>query len=147
MLNVSRTYSIATLAFALITTIPAGLLFFVGIMRLSVVHIMFWGAVIAIVWGLYYGIRAKNKFSFWASLILISLLWILLLGRTIMRIHFVIENGGMERADGDGSPLAFLIGLLGEQLFFVPACFVLLTGWFQVLTMRRTKSGDGQALA
>jgi hypothetical protein len=64
-----------------------------------------------------------------------------------MQIHFVIENGGMERADGDGSPLAFLIGLLGEQLVFVPACFVLLTGWFQVLTMRRINSGDEQPLA
>jgi hypothetical protein len=43
----------------------------------------------------------------------------------------------MERADGFGSPLAFLIGLVGEQLFFLPLCFSILFG---VLAIRGFKN-------
>jgi len=129
MLNVSQPYSIAVLAFASITSIPAVFLIFVGLVLPSAKHIMFWGTVLAIIWGLYYGVRKKSKLSFWASLVMISALWVLLLARTMMRIEFVVENGGMDRADGYGSPVAFLIGLLGEQLFFIPACFVVMIGY------------------
>ena len=40
-------------------------------------------------------------------------LWIF---QTIRRIGFVLREGGMERADGNGSPVAFLLGVVGEGL-------------------------------
>jgi hypothetical protein len=132
MLSVSRPYSIALLAFASITSIPEVFLFFVGLVLPSAGHIIFWGTVLALIWGLYYGVHKKSMLSFWASLIMISALWVLLLSRTMMRIEFIIENGGTDRADGYGSPVAFLIGLLGEQLYFIPACVVVVIGWLQV---------------
>jgi hypothetical protein len=43
------------------------------------------------------------------------------------RVQFIFENGGMEPPDGYGSPLAFLIGWISEQLFSsVPALSLLL---------------------
>ncbi len=59
---------------------------------------------------------------------LVNLFWWPLLAQTIMRIGFVIENGGMERADGFGSPLTFLLGLVGEQIFFVPLSVAMIAG-------------------
>ena len=51
-------------------------------------------------------------------------LWIF---QTIRRIGFVLREGGMERADGYGSPLAFLLGVVGEGLILgLPAILLLL---------------------
>ena len=48
--------------------------------------------------------------------------------QTARRIIFVIVNQGMDRADGGGSPLAFLLGLIGEQAFFLPLTFAMIFG-------------------
>lgn len=49
--------------------------------------------------------------------------------QSIRRIGFVIREGGMERADGYGSPLAFLIGVVGEGLSLgLPAIFLAAIG-------------------
>jgi hypothetical protein len=45
----------------------------------------------------------------------------------VLRSAFMVENGGMEGPEGRGSPLAFLIGLVFEQLVFsIPAACLLL---------------------
>jgi hypothetical protein len=50
-------------------------------------------------------------------------LWIF---QTIRRIGFVLREGGMERADGYGSPLAFLLGVVGEGLILgLPAILLI----------------------
>lgn len=47
--------------------------------------------------------------------------------QTIRRIEFVIRERGMERANGYGSPLAFLIGVIGEGLIFaLPAILLIM---------------------
>ena len=95
---------------------------------MSLTHLGFWGGMLATWWGAYIYLRKGSKRAFWLSFGLTNLFWWPLLWRTEQRIIFVIENGSMERADGYGSPLAFLIGVVGEQLFFWPLCFAMLFG-------------------
>lgn len=43
-----------------------------------------------------------------------------------LRLSFMDRNGGMEGPGGHGSPLAFLLGLVSEQVIFtLPALFLL----------------------
>ncbi|MES1166758.1 MAG: hypothetical protein ABUL68_02035 [Pseudomonadota bacterium] len=52
------------------------------------------------------------------------------------RIVFMIVEGGMERSDGMGSPLAFLFGMVIEFLFLgLPA--LLLAGFVRCRTLRQ----------
>ena len=54
-------------------------------------------------------------------------LWII---QAVRRIEFAVREGGMERADGFGSPLAFLIGVVSEGLILgVPAVILFLITW------------------
>jgi hypothetical protein len=134
-----KRYCAAFLLFAILASLPAGFLFLVGISKPSITHVLFWGTVLLVMWGSYLGIRQNKKIIFWLSLLPTTALWLLLLARTVQRIQFVIENGGMERADGYGSPLAFLVGLIGEQLFFLPCSLVVIFGWlivYQILSNR-----------
>ena len=48
--------------------------------------------------------------------------------RLFERVYFISTNGGMERADGYGSPLAFLIGLSFELVLFIPMVCLFLVG-------------------
>lgn len=48
--------------------------------------------------------------------------------RLFQRVVFVSENGGMERADGYGSPLAFVVGLSFELMLFIPLLFLFVVG-------------------
>ena len=70
-------------------------------------------------WLIYEGVKRNNILAFWFILLL----------QTTNRIFFIMENNGMERADGQGSPLAFLMGMIIELLFFIPLCFVVSFGW------------------
>ncbi len=117
---------------ALIISFPSLFLFVVGIMKLSFTHLAFWGGMLVLWWGVYLYLRQGTKLAFWLSFGLVNLFWWPLLWRIGRRILFVLENGGMERADGHGSPLAFLIGLVGEQLFFLPLCFSILFGFLAI---------------
>lgn len=79
-------------------------------------------------WFSYWNLRRAAKRSFGIAFLLINLVWWPLLVRTVQRVRFVLENGGLEQADGYGSPLAFLIGLAGEQVFFLPLTVTLFLG-------------------
>jgi len=50
--------------------------------------------------------------------------------RLFQRVVFVFENGGMERADGYGSPLAFIIGLSFELVLLIPLLCLFLVGFW-----------------
>jgi hypothetical protein len=113
---------------AIIISLPSLFLFSVGVVNMSLAHLSFWGGMLALWWGMFFYLRKESKRAFWLSFGLINLFWWPLLWQTIQRIVFIIENGGMERADGYGSPLAFLIGVIGEQMFFLPLCFAMLFG-------------------
>jgi hypothetical protein len=126
-------YRKSLLVTSLIISIPSLFLFGVGVIKLSLTHLVFWGGMLVLWWGMYFYLRQGTKLAFWLSFGLVNLFWWPLLWRTGSRVLFVLENGGMESADGYGSPLAFLIGLVGEQLFFLPLCFSILFG---VLTIK-----------
>ncbi|WNZ25370.1 hypothetical protein HJG54_22630 [Leptolyngbya sp. NK1-12] len=137
-----KRYRTAFLLFAILVSVPAAFLFLVSISKLSIPHLLFWGAVLLVVWGSYLGIKQNKKITFWLSLLPTTALWLLLLARTVQRIQFVVANGGMERADGYGSPLAFLVGLIGEQLFFLPSSLVVVIGWLIVYQSFSTRSSS-----
>ena len=68
--------------------------------------------------------RYLPKLALWVLAAMLGSLWIF---QSIRRMGFVIKEGGMERADGYGSPLAFLIGVVGEALILgLPAVFLLI---------------------
>ena len=90
-----------------------------------------------IIWILTYTYLKKQTYiAFILSYSLVNILWIPLLYRTINRILFIFENGGMERADGFGSPLAFLLGIIFEQIFFIPLTILWISGFYFILFKR-----------
>ncbi len=66
-----------------------------------------------------------------AALALIAVPWSLVVTQTVWRVEFIIREGGMERADGLGSPLAFLTGWIVELSFvFIPLTIIAArVGW------------------
>lgn len=132
---------------ALIVSVPSLFLFGVGVMKLSFTHLAFWGGMLLLWWGTYFYLRQGTKLAFWLSFSLVNLFWWPLLWRSVSRILFVLENGGMERADGYGSPLAFLIGLVGEQLFFLPLCFSIILGALAIRGFNKSMQPTAEALA
>jgi len=90
-----------------------------------------------IIWILIYTyLKKQTHRAFILSYILVNILWIPILYRTINRILFIFENGGMERADGSGSPMAFLLGIIFEQIFFIPLTIVWIYGLYFILFKR-----------
>lgn len=125
-------YRKSILATTLVISIPSSFLLFVGLANLSLSHLVFWGSMLALWWGSYLYLRNGSKRVIWLSFGLVNFFWWPLLWRTGSRVLFLVNNGGMERADGYGSPLAFLVGLVGEQLFFIPLCFSMIFGVFAI---------------
>jgi len=83
-------------------------------------------------------LKKQTQKAFIVSFILVNILWLPLLYRTITRVLFMFENGGMERADGYGSPMAFLLGLIFEQIFFIPLTILVMSGLYFILLKRKT---------
>jgi len=121
-------YKIAFLISVLLISLPSAFLVVVGVVNLSATHILFWGGMLFLWWFAFWNLRRGVKRSFRLTFLLVNLFWWPLLARTAQRVLFVLENGGMERSDGYGSPLAFLIGLVGEQAFFLPLTATLFFG-------------------
>jgi len=90
--------------------------------------------IIAAIWIFFTAAFLFNKkFGYWGSFACLLIPWVYFGHKTIRRIVFIIENGGMERADGYGSPVAFLIHAIFEQYIFIPATFFII--W--LFTQRR----------
>jgi hypothetical protein len=123
-----KDYKIAFLISALAISLPSAFLVVVGVVNLSATHILFWGGVLFVWWFAFWNLRQGVRRSFGLTFLLVNVFWWPLLARTAQRVLFVLENGGMERSDGYGSPLAFLIGLVGEQAFFLPLTATLFFG-------------------
>jgi len=126
-------YRIAFLISAILISLPSAFLVVVGVVNLSASHILFWGGMLGLWWFAFWILKCDAKWSFGLTFILVNLFWWPLLARTVQRVTFVLKNGGMERADGYGSPLAFLIGLVGEQTFFLPLTATLFFGCMVLL--------------
>jgi len=86
-----------------------------------------------IVWfALYNYLKKQKSYAFLLSFSIVSLFWFPLLYRTYERIVFINVNDGFERADGYGSPLAFLMGFTFELMFFIPLSILFLFGLYVI---------------
>ncbi len=71
---------------------------------------------------------------------MVNIFWLPLLYRTYERVAFIDKNGGFARVDdGYGSPLAFLIGMVFEQIFFIPLTLIFILGVFVLLSENKGK--------
>ena len=113
---------------AAIISLPCSFLLAVNLNNFNVLGVVIFGGMLSLFWGLYWLLRTGKRFAFAVSFSFVAILWLPLLYQTIKRINFVLENGGMERADGQGSPLAFLLGLATEQFFFIPLSALMIVG-------------------
>ena len=58
-----------------------------------------------------------------------------------LRIAFIIRNGGMERSDGYGSPLAFLLGWAATTIiFFIPGLVFSIWNGRKIIQCRRLQT-------
>ena len=86
-------------------------------------------ALIFIIWFKTYDyLKTQTTKAFIVSYTVLNIFWLPLLYRTYKRVEFINENGGFERTDGYGSPLAFLIGMTFEQIFFIPLSILFVFG-------------------
>ena len=85
----------------------------------------------ALAWWIVAGyLRRSSSPRLAAPLIMIALPWAAAVAETAERIGFVLREGGMEAADGAGSPMAFLLGVVFEQGFvFVPLTVIACRLW------------------
>ena len=93
-----------------------------------------------LIWVLGYNyLKSQKNYAFLVSFFMVNLFWLPLLYRTYERVVFINENGGFERADGYGSPLAFLIGMTFEQIFFIPLTLLFISGVVVILSKGKNK--------
>jgi len=118
----------------MITSIPSAFFIFIGFYNGKAGALLFGFFILLLSWGMYYILKQNKKYSFEISFLLISIFWLLLLIQETKRILFIIENGGMELKNGQGSPLAFLLGVIGELIFFIPLTIAIITGIKYLLT-------------
>jgi hypothetical protein len=139
-----KKYRNSVLAFAIVISPLSVFFMYAGINKASGAQVMFWGGTLIVSWALYMYLLRGSRLSFWLSFTVVNIVWWPLLLQTINRILFVIENHGMDRPDGGGSPLAFLLGVMGEQLFFIPLTAAMIFG-VPVALMNIRQSGKDQA--
>ncbi len=137
-------YKKAFLFVSIIVSLPSMFFLAVGVPMLDIPKMAFGGGILLLWWGTYAYLRTGKALSFWGSFLLINLFWWPLLLQTGRRVWFVIENGGMERDDGAGSPLAFLVGIVGEQIFFLPLCAAMIAGTLAIRGVGRALRSPAQ---
>ena len=97
------------------------------------------GSALALIAVSAWALHRQWRHAFACSMALAALLWLPLAWQTSQRIAFMLRHGGMDCASCEASPLAFLIGLVFEQWFFLPLTAVLLTGARHIWYLRRSE--------
>ena len=133
-------YRYSYFAFTIMAALPALFLFGIGVYNYSFFYLTFWGSTLILLYISFLGIKSGNEKYFWPTFIIIGLIWFVLFLRTIERVLFVIENQGIDRIDGYGSPLAFMIGFVFEQIYFLPAFAVVIFGLKSIFYKRVTNA-------
>lgn len=100
---------------------------------------LFFPVALLVVWLPTVALRKPWRWAFAFSLGLAVLVWVPLLAQTVARIRFILRHGGMDCFDCEGSPLAFLMGMVLEQWAFLPLSAVVWAGLAHILRQRRTK--------
>lgn len=140
-----KAYRSRLLLLAICISIPSGLMILVGVLTTSVFKLIFWGTIMAIWWGLWLYVGTGSKLSHWLSLAAVNVIWWPLCWQVAGRINYIYERGSMDGRTYDeqqASPMAFLMGFVGELIFFVPATLALVAG---LLAFRRPKPGSEEA--
>jgi hypothetical protein len=133
-----------TMCFAIaagILSVPCGFLFAVNVVNVRPLGVTLFASLLLLLWATYWMLRKQIWLAFPVSAGLAFLFWVLLAYQTAQRVIFVVENQGYERADGYGSPLAFLMGFVMEQLFFVPLSLLVVSALVAVLRGAVSSSG------
>lgn len=129
-----KTHLRAVAVASVLVSVPCCFFIAVNLYNGRVGGVLLFSALLGLVWGMRAFLRSGWRYALPASLAFVALLWVPLLIRSIGRVSFVLENRGMERADGYGSPLAFLMGVAIEQFFFIPPTIILVSGAITMLS-------------
>jgi hypothetical protein len=128
-----RTYLIS----CIVVSVPCLFFIFLGIVNASLWHILFWGIILGLWWIPFVLLRRNAGRSFLISFLVANLFWWPLLIQTSRRIHHIAATGSLEGPGGMGSPVAFLLQMVIEQWFFIPASIVLIRGIIELKKLPR----------
>ena len=123
---------------SIMISIPLAWGLFLNFIRFNPIGLTVSALALFAFWGSYRLLKARQRFSFSISCIVACMAWMLFLYQIIRRINFMIENNGMERADGYGSPMAFLINFMAEIYFFIPLSIIVIAGLVSLIQRSRT---------
>ena len=112
---------------AVIISFPIGFSLLLALGKPNIKVIVILVGIMTLYWSIYFGLKKQKRYFFWISFVPIVLVWVILFLQEIRRVLFIIENSGMEK-DGVGSPMAFLLGMFFELIFFIPLSFALFFG-------------------
>lgn len=136
-------YKLAFLTIGILITAISVMPFMGGLFELNPVQILTFGGIPCLWWFAYNGLQKSRKGAHASSLTLVCLMCGLLLTGLIQRQMFVVRNHSMEGPNGEGSPLAFLLGLAFELFFFVLFAIVAWLG-FAALREKKREQPSGE---
>jgi len=122
---------------ALIISLPIGFFIFIGLTKMDIKMIAIFVGIMVIYWSIYFQLKNEKKYFFWISFVPIVLVWVILFVQEIRRVLFIFENGGMDKTTGEGSPMAFLLGMFFELMFFIPLSYALISGILYLKNKKR----------
>jgi hypothetical protein len=95
---------------------------------------------LAIIWLLgFVGILVRSRFGLRVVVLALASAWLPALAQTLRRLYAIL-TATVERPDGTGSPLAFVMGLAIEQIFwFLPVSALLVYAVVFAHKHRRTR--------
>ena len=94
--------------------------------------------VFALLWLPSVALRQNWRGAFAISWGMAALAWFPLLLQTGRRVVFMVRHRGMDCASCDGSPMAFLMGMVVEQWFFLPLSAILICGARRMWVLRKS---------
>ena len=113
---------------SVVISLPFIFFIFIGLTKMDIKMVTVFLGIMIIYWSVYFQLKKEKKYFFWISFVPILFLWILLFIQEIRRVLFIFENIGMEKANGLGSPLAFLLGMSFELILFIPLSYAFISG-------------------
>lgn len=131
-----KAYGYTYRAVAIIYMLPLLWLLFVGSVAGNIIQIFGYLAAGVLLWVGERKACSRRVQGVAVSSLVLAVLCVPLVYRLVRRAEFVSENGGMERADSYGSPLAFLVGLIFESALLAPLVCTLLFGLFLLIRYR-----------
>lgn len=133
-----KAYRICFVIATALISLPLGAALWIQILASNPQGVALFSAALVLMGCVAWAVYRQWRFAFAGSLALAALLWLPLALQTLSRIAFMLKHGGMDCANCEASPLAFLVGMLLEQWIFLPLTAVLLTGARHIWRTRAT---------